>query len=107
VGTLSVSDVVRAYRQELLTSAERISELGTMTGARQVTVNAGSPLAGRMLRNAGLPPGLLITSLSRGDRVFFPAGDDTFEIGDRLTVIGRKLDLSRLGNVSMTDPGAS
>ena len=104
VGTLSVSDLVRAYRQELLTSAERVSELGTTTGASLVTVNAGSPLTGRTLRHAGLPPGLLITSLSRGDRVFFPTGDDVLEAGDHLTVIGRELDLSALGDVSSLDP---
>jgi chloride channel protein, CIC family len=34
VGTLSVSDVVHAYRQELAASAERLSELGAMTGTR-------------------------------------------------------------------------
>ncbi len=106
VGTLSVSDVVRAYRQELLSSAERISELGTTTGATLVTVNPGSPLTGKRLRHAGLPPGLLVTSLSRGDKVFFPTGDDTLEIGDHLTVIGRELDLSRLGDVSSIDPDA-
>ena len=106
MGTLSVSDVVRAYRQELLSSAERISELGTTTGATLVTVNAGSPLTGKRLRHAGLPPGLLVTSLSRGDKVFFPTGDDTLEVGDHLTVIGRELDLSRLGDVSSIDPDA-
>ena len=38
VGTLSISDVVRAYRQELPASAERVSELGAMTGTSQVTI---------------------------------------------------------------------
>ena len=32
VGTLSVSDLVRAYRQELMTGAERMSELGVSYG---------------------------------------------------------------------------
>ena len=97
VGTLSVSDVVRAYRQELVTSAERMSDLGVMTGAAQVTVTADSPVAGRTLRSAGLPPGLLVTSISRGDRVFFPTGDTTLEVGDHLTVIGQGSELSRIG----------
>ena len=34
VGTLSISDVVRAYRQELVTSAERMSDLGNDERAR-------------------------------------------------------------------------
>ena len=72
VGTLSISDVVRAYRQELVTSAERMSDLGVTTGAAQVTVTAGSPVAGKTLRTADLPAGLLITSISRGARCSSP-----------------------------------
>ena len=97
VGILSVSDVVRAYRQELVTSAERVSDLGAMSGAAQVTVTADSPVAGKTLRSADLPPGLLVTSISRGDRVFFPTGDTTLEVGDHLTVIGQGSELSRIG----------
>ena len=97
VGILSVSDVVRAYRQELVTSAERVSDLGATSGAAQVTVTADSPVAGRTLRSAELPPGLLVTSISRGDTVFFPTGDATLEVGDHLTVIGQGSELSRIG----------
>ena len=80
VGTLSVSDVVRAYRQELLASAARVSELGTMTTTSQVTITAESVLVGKSLRSAGLPKGLLITSVARGDHVFVPDGDAVFEV---------------------------
>ncbi len=104
VGTLSISDVVRAYRQELVTSAERMSDLGTTEGAAQVTVTQNSPAAGRTLRQAGLPVGLLVTSISRGDRVFFPTGDTTLAVGDELTVIGEELDPGQIGNgVAMGD----
>ena len=104
VGTLSVSDVVRAYRQELVTSAERMSDLGVTTGAAQVTVSAASAVAGKTLRTADLPPGLLVTSISRGERVFFPTGDTTLEVGDNLTVIGSDSDLSRIGRSASLDP---
>ncbi len=100
VGTLSVSDVVRAYRQELVTSAERMSDLGAMTGAAQVTLTAASPVAGKTIRQAGLPAGLLITSISRGDTVFFPTGDVKLTIGDQLTVIGQGFDLTRIGTTT-------
>ena len=106
VGTLSVSDVVRAYREEFVMSAQRVSELGVTTGVAQVTVTANSQVAGRTLRMAGLPPGLLITSISRSGTVFFPTGDDTLEIGDHLTVIGRGFDLTRIGSVTSSDPPA-
>jgi H+/Cl- antiporter ClcA len=104
VGTLSVSDVVRAYREELVMSAQRVSELGLTAGVAQVTVTAKSLVAGRTLRMAGLPPGLLITSISRRGEVFFPTGDDTLEIGDHVTVIGRGFDLTRIGNVTSIGP---
>jgi H+/Cl- antiporter ClcA len=104
VGTLSISDVVRAYRQELVSSAERMSDLGTMTGAAQVTITSTSPMTGKTLRQAGLPAGLLITSISRGDRVFFPTGNTKLEVGDRLTVIGQGFDLTRIGKAESVDP---
>ena len=95
---------MRAYRQELVTSAERMSDLGTTEGAAQVTVTESSPIAGRTLRQAGLPAGLLVTSISREDRVFFPTGDTTLAVGDELTVIGEELDPDQIGNgVAMGD----
>ena len=100
VGTLSISDVVQAYRRELLTSAERMTDLGVITGAAQVTVTAHSPVAGQSLRSAHLPAGLLVTSVSRDEVVFLPTGDTTLEVGDHLTVIGAPSDLSRIGEIT-------
>ena len=102
VGTLSISDVVRAYRQELVTSAERIGELGVTPGAAQVTVSADSSVAGLTLRRAHLPAGVLVTSVARGDMVFFPTSETTLEVGDRLTVIGTRSDLSHMGDIALT-----
>ena len=102
VGTLSISDVVRAYRQELVTSAERIGELGVTPGAAQVTVSADSTVAGLTLRRAHLPAGVLVTSVARGDMVSFPTSETTLEVGDRLTVIGTRSDLSRIGDIALT-----
>jgi CBS domain-containing protein len=99
VGTLSISDVVRAYRAELAASAERVSELGVMTGASRVTIPARSPMAGKTLRQAGLPKGLLITSLTRGDLTFMPNGDTMFAAGDHLFVLGEPSDLEDLGEI--------
>ena len=55
IGTLSISDVVGAYRQELVTSAERTSDLGVTTGATHVTVTADSAVVGKTLRHAEAP----------------------------------------------------
>ena len=88
VGTLSSSDVANAYRQELIASAERATEVDELTGASQVVIAADSPLAGLTLRSARLPKGLLITSVSRADKVLVPNGDTVLVVGDRLSILG-------------------
>jgi trk system potassium uptake protein TrkA len=104
VGTLSVSDIVRAYRQELAGSAERMNGLGLGAGAAQITLRAHSPLAGKSLRQADLPSGLLVTSVTRGDRVFVPNGDTVLAAGDRLSVLGQAGDLENIGDLEPLDP---
>ncbi len=99
VGTLSISDVVRAYRQELVASAERVSELGGITGASQMTITADSPITNKALRWAGLPKGLLITSITRGDQVFVPNGDTVLTVGDHLSALGQPSDLEGIGQI--------
>jgi len=94
-GILSVSDVVRAYRQELAGSAERMNGLGAGAGVSLLTIGGDSPMAGKTLRQAGLPKGLLITSVTRGDRVFIPNGDTELTEGDELSVLGQTDDLTR------------
>jgi chloride channel protein, CIC family len=100
VGTLSVSDIVRAYRDELVTSAERVNGLGMTPGAAHVSVTAGTSVAGRTLRRAKLPPGLLVTSISRDGKVFFPDGETRLKVGDHLTVIGQGAEFFRLGETT-------
>jgi chloride channel protein, CIC family len=104
VGTLSVSDIVRAYRQELAGSAERMSGLGLGAGAAQITLGAHSSLAGKSLQQADLPSGLLVTSVTRDDRVFVPNGETVLAAGDRLLVLGQAGDLENIGDVLPLGP---
>ena len=97
VGILSVSDVVRAYHQELLASAQRVTELGANAATSQVTITDESLVVGKTLRSAGLPMGLLITSITRENHVFVPDGDTVFMVGDQLSILGRPSDLEDLG----------
>ena len=89
VATLSVSDLVQAYRRELLASAERVSALGASAGAYEVSVTKDSDLAGQQLRSAGFPEGTLVTSIARNGHVLAPTGDIVLEPGDRLWVLGQ------------------
>ena len=87
IGTLSISDLVAAYRRELLASAQRMSALGASTGAFEVLITDDLGLAGQTLRSAHLPDGTLVTSIARNGRVLTPTGDVVFESGDRLSLL--------------------
>jgi H+/Cl- antiporter ClcA len=103
VGILSVSDIVRAYRQELAASVERMNGLGARAGVSLVTIRDDSPMSGKTLRQAKLPRGLLVTSVTRGDRVFVPNGDTELRGGDQLSVLGQAGDLEDIGQVEPLD----
>jgi H+/Cl- antiporter ClcA len=90
--TVSISDLVQAYRRELLASAERVSALGAAAGAFELTVTKESALVGKPLRSAGFPQGTLVTSISRDGQVLAPSGDIVLEPGDRLWILGRESD---------------
>jgi H+/Cl- antiporter ClcA len=92
VATVSISDLVAAYRRELLASAQRVSALGASAGAFEFTVNGQSRLAGHPLRSAGLPDGTLVTSIARNGQVLAPSGDVVLEPGDRLSLLGQVVD---------------
>ncbi len=88
VGTMSISDLVAAYRAELLASAQRVSALGAATGAFELAVTERSGLAGQALRTADLPDGTLVTSIARNGEVLMPSGDVVLKAGDRLSLLG-------------------
>ncbi|WP_052297159.1 chloride channel protein [Marinithermus hydrothermalis] len=52
-----------------------------------LTLPEGTALAGKALRNAGLPTDILITAVLRRDQVIVPHGDTVLQPGDRLIVI--------------------
>jgi CIC family chloride channel protein len=101
IGTLSISDIVRAYRLELAGTAERMSGLGASAGVSLLTISGDSPMAGKTLRQAALPKGLLITSVTRGDRVFVPNGDTELAQGDELSVLGQPVGSEETGSVEL------
>ena len=100
VGTLSVSDLVSAYRRELQASFARLTYLETGTSTFEVTVTDGSPVAGMRLRFSRLPRGVLVTSISRAGDVILPTGDTVLLAGDRLSVLGSTEGMEAVGTVS-------
>lgn len=106
VGTLSISDLVHAYRQELLASMERLGELGAGAGTFEARITDDSPLAGRALRVAGLPRGVLVTSITRGPEIMVPSGDTVILAGDRLSLLGQHDGVDRIGEVTSMSSGS-
>ena len=97
VGTLSISDLVRAYRRELAASFSRLTDLDAGTAAFDVDIPADSPAVGMRLRSAGLPMGVLITSITRAGDVVLPTGDTVLLTGDRLSVLGGQDGVDKIG----------
>ena len=105
VGTLSISDLLAAYRRELLASVARVNDLGTGADAFDLTITVDSPAAGQRLRAIGLHKGVLVTSITRGGEVVLPSGDTVVLAGDRLAALGERKGMERFGEV--TSPAAS
>ena len=99
VGTLSISDLMGAYRRELLSSVREVTDLAVGAGVFEVRLTAASPATGRKLRAAGLPKGVIVTSISREGEVVLPSGDTMLAIGDRLSVLGGREGLEAVGDV--------
>ncbi len=100
VGTLSISDLLSAYRRELLASVARVNDLGAGAGAFNLTIGVDSPAAGKPLRAIGLHKQVLVTSITRGGEVILPSGDTVVLAGDRLSALGERKGMERIGEIT-------
>jgi CIC family chloride channel protein len=87
VGGLGVRDAVRTYKNSLPRSARRTRALPEETSLFDVQLHAGSPVAGRTLRDAALPGNFLVVTVRREGETIFPHGSTRLEPGDVLTII--------------------
>ena len=63
-------------------------------------ITADSPAAGRKLRAAGLPKGVIVTSITRGGEVVLPSGDTVVMVGDRLSLLGERKGVETIGEIT-------
>lgn len=56
----------------------------------QIEISRESPLIGKRLAQAPLPPGVLIGAIVRGERVIIPRGTDALQPGDKTIVFSTK-----------------
>ncbi len=107
IGTITISDIVRSYRQALQTSLRHASEISGATGILNVVVEDNAPLVGATIRAAHIPRGALITAIARGRQVIQPTSDTIIRSGDRMTVLGSSDDLSQLRQAASATAGST
>jgi chloride channel protein, CIC family len=97
-GTLTISDLVRAYRTQLLANQQATPGSITDPTLRTIEIGHDSPLAGRQLRHAQLGPGVVVVSIQRDQDVLTPTDHTTVRVGDQLTIVGKH---PQSGNVDL------
>ena len=107
MGTLAMSDMVRAYRRELQGSLRKVAELTGASGIYEARVQEGSVLAGTALREAAVPPGVIVTAIERGRTVVLPEGRTVLQPGDRLMLLGSPEKTALLGELAGKEGEAS
>ena len=68
IGTIAISDVVRGYRLGLLASLRQLDGTDRGAGTHDVEITARSSLVNVALRRAGLPGGVIVTSIQTRTR---------------------------------------
>ena len=104
VGTVATSDVVRGYRLGLLASLQRMNPDSGPDSTDRVRIAKDSALDNRRLRDAGLPPSIIITTIQRNRDLVVPNGDTVLGTGDELVVIGTPNDIAVTRTMAETPP---
>jgi chloride channel protein, CIC family len=87
VGRLTIRDAISTYRNTLERSVRRTNALAGNTTLFEAQIKSSSPLAGKTLREAGLPPNTLVVSIMRQAETVFPKGDTRLDPGDIVVIM--------------------
>ena len=86
IGTLTVKDVVTAYRSSLASGLRKSSALPSNTVLIDLSLTDASPLVGRPLAGRRFPEGTLVVAIARR-RDHRVAGDTVLLAGDHISVL--------------------
>jgi len=89
VGIVAAGDVVRAYRGALNSAVRGVSGLAGGGEMLDLTVGAGSAVAGKTLAELRLMPETLVVSVHRGDEILVPRASMQLLPGDVASVLSR------------------
>ncbi len=87
LGKLTVKDAIATYRNTLERSIRRTNSLPGNTTLFEAQLKPSSPLSGKTLRDAGLPPNTLVVSVMRQTEAVFPHGDTRLKPGDTVVIM--------------------
>jgi CIC family chloride channel protein len=90
LGQLSVRDIIQTYKQTLEKSVRRTRTLTPESIMFEVTVQESSVLAGRRLREIGLPNETMIVSITHDGHTVFPNADTILQVGDTALIMASK-----------------
>lgn len=65
----------------------------------ELRVDPNSEIIGKKLKNAGLPPSVLIAAILRNDKIIIPRGNDIITKGDIVFLIGQTESMEEAGEV--------
>ncbi|HLI58080.1 MAG TPA: chloride channel protein [Solirubrobacteraceae bacterium] len=99
IGVLTISALVDGYRDGLRAQLRQVSRVTPNAVTLDETVGADSPLAGRTIREAGLPAGTIVMTLQRGGELLAARGDTLLAAGDRLGIIAHAADAERVARL--------
>lgn len=87
LGRVRVRDIMRTYKTTLGRSVRRATALPPETVLFEVRIGPTSPLAGRTLREAALPPKTLVVSIGHEGEVVFPRATTRLAVGDIVQIM--------------------
>ncbi len=90
LGRLNVRDIIQTYKQTLEKSVRRAGTLTPETIMFEVKVEESSALAGRRLREIGLPNETMIVSITHEGHTIFPNADTILKVGDKALIMASK-----------------
>jgi CIC family chloride channel protein len=85
-GTLSVRDIMDAYRTALSGNVRQVRALRTDGVVIEAEISVGSALDDRSVAEVGWPRDAVLVSVERNEALIVPRGDLTLKAGDRLSV---------------------
>ncbi len=103
LGMLRRTDIIKAYQRGAMQRDElehrhKQMRLSSESGSQvvELVIPEGAACNRRMVRDLGLPEGVIITSINRNNRTTVPRGNTIVRCGDRLTMLAHPEQFSAI-----------